>query len=129
MHLFDPKRNFLPNGHKTWLRSDVALKNPTIKPLENKNYELSMFLPVREEIFTSKEFKIEVSPDQLLILLEEFTNDPENFVEKYFTSEDENLSPEVRRRAKQKEPSETSTNTSTNKKLNPSHPKLEDLNF
>lgn len=86
-----------------------------------------MFLPIKEEIFTSKEFKLETTSHELLALLEDFTNDPETFVETHFTSENKNLLPEVRKVGKQKPPTELITNKKTS--TNPNHPKLEDLNF
>jgi hypothetical protein len=127
MHLFDPQRNFLPNGHKTWLRGDVAIKNPTVRPLQNGNIELSMFLPIREEIFTSKEFKIEITPQELITKLEDFAEDPENFVETHFTSTNRGLLPEVRKTAPQKLSTNTNTNTSTRQNTN--QPKLRNLSL
>jgi len=102
MNLFDPQREFLANGRRTWQRGQIAIPEIQIFPLENLNIRLSIMLPVKEGIFTSKRFEKEITQAELFPALNAFVTDPESWAETFFPPDLPNLQPELRSTPKPK---------------------------
>jgi len=102
MNLFDPQREFLANGRRTWLRGNVAIPEISIYPTPTGTIRLSMMLPIKEGIFVSKRFEKEIHPSELPTILQWFTEDPETWAETFFPPDLPNLQPELRSTPKPK---------------------------
>jgi hypothetical protein len=97
MKLYDPNRPRLANGLPTWLNRNIAISHFELRPLENGNLEISIWLPLRDETFATMRFSKTIEPVALHGLIQNFLNDPEATCEFLFQSEPEHLQPELKR--------------------------------
>lgn len=96
MNLFDPLRPKLPNSRPAWLRNHIAIPHIELVPLENNNLEISLWLPLRDETFTSVRFTKIFSIPEFLEFLTQFKLDPEKTCEENFKFNGNYLDPELR---------------------------------
>lgn len=98
MQLNSHLRPTSPNGRVCWQRENIIIPNLEIWPLDNSQFELSIWLPIRDQTFASMRFSLSVSNQDLLGILEEFRLDPELTCEKYFGNDiqDDAARPELR---------------------------------
>lgn len=97
MHLFDPLRPKLANSRPTWLRNHIAISNFEIFPLEDGNIKISIWLPIRDEIFASMRFSKIIKLNSFSELIKDFIINPEETCENLFKNQlEEDLNPELR---------------------------------
>lgn len=101
MNLYDPQRPLLANGRRGWLRDHISIPAFEVYPLEDNTIELSLFLPIKDAMFTAKKFTIILHQEYLCSFLMNFKNDPEAICETYFKSQIPELMPELRRSPRQ----------------------------
>lgn len=95
MNLFSPDRPLLANGKPTWLTRNIAISHFELRPLQNGNLEISIWLPLKDETFATMRFSKILEPVALHGILQNFINDPEATCEYLFQDEPE--TPEFRR--------------------------------
>jgi|SRR5580765_1359815 len=92
MKLYDPERPKI--YHKpAFLPGHVTIPRFYVWPCQNGTIELQMMLPLEDNRFSGKYFTIYSSYEQLAQTLEEFSNDPELFVQKYFSKDPTGILP------------------------------------
>lgn len=108
MQLHDPTRPTLSNGRPTFLRGSVVIPRPEIWPSQSGQFEVSIFLPIRDGTFSSKRFTTSfISIHDFISFMHNFHDDPEYCCEQHFKANLAALQPELRKQPKlQKEPSE-----------------------
>jgi len=97
MNLFSPNRPKLVNQRPTWLRNHIAIPHLELFPLEDGNLEISIWLPIKDETFSSMRFTHILSPISLHGFIQNFINDPEETCEFIFKHHpNDALNPELR---------------------------------
>src|SRR6266481_2260223 len=85
MNLYDPNRPKI--FHKpAFLPGQYPIPHLQLWPLPNGKVEISLMLPLKDERFAGKYFRLEINLNQLPTLVQNFIHDPEEFINEHFGS-------------------------------------------
>jgi len=106
MKLYDPNRPkiyhkpaFLPDGQ-------CVIPQIHLRPLDANQIEFALMLPLEDNRFSGKYFSIRTFYDQIQDLIQQFTDDPELFVETYFSNDPSGMRPGINPKAAKNSKSE-----------------------